>query len=150
MTRSGRPLPHGFPPWLGLLGVVLWAAPAAALPPGVSVKPVVSGLDFPVSMAVSDDGRTILVTEKAGKVRVVRDGVLAAQPIVTFAPYTQNEAGLGGITLAPDFATTGLVVVSYVPNADRGHIYLSRFEVTASGGRIVNDPWLTLPGDPNT
>ncbi len=76
-------------------------------------EPVVSGLDTPTAMVFVPDGR-IFVTEKAGRVRVVKNGALLATPLIDISgrdatPYGHVndfiDHGLLGIALDPDFAT---------------------------------------------
>ncbi|WP_010215093.1 PQQ-dependent sugar dehydrogenase [Sphingomonas sp. PAMC 26621] len=66
----------------------------------------------PFAVAVLPDG-SALVTEKAGKIKLRRaDGTIAD---VTGAPKVlfDNQGGLLDIALAPDFATSKLVYISY-------------------------------------
>jgi aldose sugar dehydrogenase len=74
---------------------------------------VAKGLSHPWSMAFLPDGG-ILVTERAGKLRIVRDGVLNPQPI-SGVPAVSNArlAGLMDIALHPQFATNRLVYLTY-------------------------------------
>jgi glucose/arabinose dehydrogenase len=79
----------------------------------IEVSVVTRGLAHPWSLAfVAPD--TILVTERAGAVRVVRAGKLEAEP-VTGVPVVRQQglAGLMDIALHPDFAANGLVYLSY-------------------------------------
>jgi glucose/arabinose dehydrogenase len=79
----------------------------------IEVQVVTRGLARPWSLAfVSDD--TILITERAGTVRVVRAGKLEAEPIEG-VPAVRAE-GLGGlmdIVLHPEFATNSYVYLAY-------------------------------------
>jgi glucose/arabinose dehydrogenase len=74
---------------------------------------VAKGLSHPWSMAFLPDGR-ILVTERAGNLRIVRDGVLNPQP-VSGVPKVSNArlAGLMDIAIHPQFAANGLVYLTY-------------------------------------
>ena len=71
---------------------------------------VASGLQVPWALAFAPDGR-IFVTERPGRVRVIRNGVLEPRPWATIAVAEEGEAGLMGIALSPDFAQTGHVFV---------------------------------------
>ncbi len=77
------------------------------------VDTVARGLEVPWGMASLPDGR-LLVTERTGRIRVIRDGVLDPTPWATVSVYA-NEPGIGpetgllGLALAPDFATSGHV-----------------------------------------
>src|SRR5688572_14254979 len=74
---------------------------------------VAKGLSHPWSMAFLPDGG-ILVTERAGNLRIIRDGVLNPQP-VSGVPKVSNArlAGLMDIALHPQFATNRLVYLTY-------------------------------------
>ena len=115
--------------------------PEPAITPATEI---VDDLEFPVSLVVAPDG-TMLVTEKQGAVRIVRDGKLQADPVATFSPHTPNEAGLIGLELAPDFADSGIFFVSYTPAADLDHLRVARLRLTGDTAEILDDPWLELP-----
>ena len=83
---------------------------------------VLKGLSHPWSMAFMPDGNA-LVTERPGRLRMVRNFVLDPQPISGIPPvYTQSLGGLMDIALHPRFAETRLVYLSFTkPMGDRGH-----------------------------
>jgi glucose/arabinose dehydrogenase/PKD repeat protein len=125
---------------VALLGGALIAAasaPASTLPDGFEESLLVEGLDTPTSMAFAPDGR-IFVAEKAGRVRIVADGVLRPTPFLTMSVSTGFEHGLDGIVLDPQFATNRYLYVYYAPPT-RTTNRLSRF--TAS----VADPFVVEP-----
>ena len=59
---------------------------------------VTHGLSFPTSMAFIDDSN-ILVLEKAGQVRLITNGVLQKQPVLTVPVDNTSERGLLGIAV---------------------------------------------------
>jgi aldose sugar dehydrogenase len=78
-----------------------------------TVNELVTGLEHPWSMAFLPGG-VLLVTERPGRIRLVRDGVLRPEP-VEGAP-TAMAGGQGGmldIVAHPDFGSTRLVYISY-------------------------------------
>jgi glucose/arabinose dehydrogenase len=78
-----------------------------------TVDTVVTGLEHPWGMAFLPDGG-ILVTERPGRVRVVRDGRLDPTPITGVpAVYARGQGGLLDVALHPDFASNRLVYLSY-------------------------------------
>jgi glucose/arabinose dehydrogenase len=84
------------------------------------VVPVAGGLSHPWGMTFLPDG-AILVTERAGRLRLVKDGVLDPTPIAGVPPV--NNVFLGGlldIALHPDFARTRFVYLSYSKDGPRG------------------------------
>lgn len=106
-----------------LLGCGSGAAPAKAEPacvlvadgygpPGMAplkVETVVSGLDIPWGIAFLPGGDW-LVTERPGRVRLVRDGQLFAT-VLTIPVASSAEGGLLGIAASPSFALDGFFYV---------------------------------------
>lgn len=89
------------------------AAEGSAVPSsGYAVETVVQGLRVPWDIAFAPDGR-MFVTERPGRIRVVRDGALVDVPFVELDVWAQSEAGLMGIALDPAFAENGHVYVCY-------------------------------------
>lgn len=77
------------------------------------IVPVVEGLVNPWSMAFLPDG-DMLITERPGRLRVVRDGQLLAEPVEGVPPvHAQGQGGLLEVTPHPDFASNRLVYLSY-------------------------------------
>jgi glucose/arabinose dehydrogenase len=86
-------------------------APATATPYKVSV--IARGLDHPWSMAFLPDG-SMLVTERVGRLRRIRNGVLEPQAIAGVpVVHTGSQAGLFDVVLPPGFATNHLVYLTY-------------------------------------
>jgi glucose/arabinose dehydrogenase len=83
------------------------------------VEVVARRLDHPWSLAQMPDG-TLLVTERAGRLRIVRDGKLDPVAVAGLPPI--NPSGIGGlydIALDPDFASNHFIYLSYVKPDDR-------------------------------
>ena len=77
------------------------------------VVPVTDGLVRPWSLAFLPDG-DLLVTEKPGRLRIVRDGVLLEEPVAGLPPvYTEGQAGLLDVMPHPDFGRNRLLYLSY-------------------------------------
>jgi len=73
----------------------------------------IKGLSRPFAMAFLPDG-TMLVTERAGRLRVVRNGVLDPQPIAGMPEVLDLRLkGLQDIALHPRFAENRLVYFTY-------------------------------------
>ncbi len=84
---------------------------APAQPSSVSfdVLTVAAGLQFPWGMDVLPDGR-LLVTERAGRLRVVSPGGNLSSPVDGLpAVDARGQGGLLDVSLHPDFATNQLV-----------------------------------------
>lgn len=80
----------------------------------VQVETVVSGLEYPWSLAFLPDGG-MLVTERPGRLRrVTPQGELDPEPIRGVPEVlTDGQAGLFEVSLAPDFADSGQLYLSY-------------------------------------
>jgi glucose/arabinose dehydrogenase len=72
------------------------------LVPGLDVRPVVSGLVTPTSMAFLPSGDFLVLEKNTGKVQVVRDGAVAGTAL-DLAVNNASERGLLGIALHPSF-----------------------------------------------
>ena len=122
--RSSPPMSLGrtrlctFALFLALLAL---PAPTAAqdVLHGFVDEPVVTGLTVPVAFTTLPDGR-ILVAEKAGVVRVVRDGRLLPDAFIDLRSRVNDywDRGLLGITADPGFAQNGFVYLFYVHEDD--------------------------------
>lgn len=77
------------------------------------VVTVVDGLEHPWGMAFLPDG-SILVTERPGRLRLVRNGVLEPEPIAGVPEvWARGQGGLLDVALHPDFERNRLVYLSY-------------------------------------
>lgn len=86
-----------------------------------AVETVVEGLQHPWGMAFLPDG-SILVTERPGRLRLVRDGTLVAEPIAGLPPVEERgQGGLMGIALHPQFAENRLVYLALAAKGEGGY-----------------------------
>lgn len=87
---------------------------ATAEQPKIRVTVVARGLVHPWALAFLPDG-SMLVTERPGRLRVVRDGVLDPKP-VSGIPAVRAKAfgGLQDVALHPDFAKNKLIYFTYI------------------------------------
>ncbi|HEX5091693.1 MAG TPA: PQQ-dependent sugar dehydrogenase [Burkholderiales bacterium] len=110
--------------------LILLAAALAALPArgqeyrsevqDFRVVEVVHGLEQPWSLAFLPDGR-ILVTEKAGRLRLVKDGALDPQPVAGLPDVTvRGQGGLMDVAVHPRFAENRLVYWSFAARGADG------------------------------
>ena len=84
------------------------------------VVEVVRGLEQPWSLAFLPDGR-MLVTEKAGRLRVVKDGTLDPRPLEGLPEVTvHGQGGLMDVALHPNFKDNGLVYLSFAARGATG------------------------------
>ena len=105
--------------------------------PAYKVVTVVDGLQDPWSIAFLP-GADLLVTEKPGRLRVVRNGTLQPDPVAGVPPVRYIPGGQGGlldVVLHPDFVNNRLVYFSYSkpsPDGKQGTtaVMLGRFDGT--------------------
>ncbi len=87
------------------------AAPHGGL--ALRVETLAEGLANPWSIAFLPDG-SILVTERAGRLRVIKDDRLVADPVAGVPEVlVWNQGGLFDVLPHPDFANNRLLYVSY-------------------------------------
>ncbi|HZS49203.1 MAG TPA: PQQ-dependent sugar dehydrogenase [Blastocatellia bacterium] len=97
------------------------------------VETVVTGLQVPWSIAFTPDGR-MLVTERPGRVRVVKDGKLQPTPLATIADVEPSgESGLMGLALHPGFSQNHLLYLSYAYRGDGKRVKVVRYRETGDG-----------------
>ena len=85
------------------------------------VVPVATGLEHPWSLAFLPGGRSMLVTERPGRLRLIRDDGLDPRPIAGVPDvYAEHLGGLNEVALHPEFARNGLVYLSYSKAGARG------------------------------
>lgn len=91
-------------------------------PSGVAfeVKVITNALSHPWSLAFLPD-RSMLVTEKEGRMRIVSpDGALSPPIAGVPKPFTGGQGGLLDVTLAPTFATDGTIYFAFSEDRDGG------------------------------
>jgi glucose/arabinose dehydrogenase len=87
--------------------------PTKVVTTGYKVTVIATGLDHPWSMAFLPDG-SMLVTERVGRLRLIKDGALLPQPIAGVpAVHTGGQAGLFDIILHPNFGQNRVVYLTY-------------------------------------
>jgi aldose sugar dehydrogenase len=118
----------------------------------IRVVVVTKDLEYPWGLAFLPDG-SMLVTERAGRLRIIRNGVLDPQPIAGGPEaYFAGESGLPGavhgymdVALHPDFAENQLLYLTYTKPLDerRRTIALARGRWTGSALADVKDILVT-------
>jgi glucose/arabinose dehydrogenase/PKD repeat protein len=99
-------------------------AAAAVLPAGFREQIVLSGLDQPMNIEFAPDGR-IFVAEKAGRIKVfesIADPTPTLFADLSATVHNQNDRGLLGLALHPDFPTQPYVYVLYTYDAPPGQV----------------------------
>ena len=124
--------------------------------PQVRVVPMTQDLSHPWSLAFLPRG-DMLVTERSGSLRLVRDGVLVPEAIegVPTDIIAQGLSGMMEVAVHPDFEENQLVYLTYTRRLDDrlGTVALVRGRLDGTSLRDVEDvfvaqPW-TSEVDPN-
>jgi glucose/arabinose dehydrogenase len=152
--------------WIGILLLVLMRSdPQLAQSIGVPVPPlgagpfvvdtaeqhkirvsvVVRGLSHPWALAFLPDG-AMLVTERPGRLRLVRDGRLDPKPISGVpAVRTDGNGGLMDVALHPRFSENGLVYFTYTKPVGGGKGAPSLARGKMAGGALTDVRDLIVP-----
>tara|TARA_R110002167_G_scaffold108665_4_gene277392 strand:+ start:318 stop:1442 length:1125 start_codon:yes stop_codon:yes gene_type:complete len=84
------------------------------------LETVADGLEHPWGLAFLPDG-SMLVTERAGRLRVIQNGKLLPQAVWGLpAPAVSGQGGLLDIILHPDFKENRTLFLSYAHRSNRG------------------------------
>ena len=140
--------PREFKVLLGLLGNEV-VGPGAAPPPAPAPPPagqfnpnsftlelqeVSGGLDRPTHVTNARDGSgRLFVVEKAGRIRIVAEGALRAQPFLDIANLVGSgggEQGLFSVAFHPRYRENGQLYVNYTNKA--GDTVVARYRVSSN------------------
>ncbi len=115
------------------------AAPEAA--ENYQLTDIATGLDTPWSLAFLPDG-SMLVTEKPGRLRVIRDDTLLAKAVGGVPTvFAKGQAGLFDVVLHPEFSENGMIYLSYAHQENRKNtlrLARARFEPDTAGGSLAD------------
>jgi glucose/arabinose dehydrogenase len=102
------------------------------------VVPVVDGLVRPWSLAFLPGG-DMLVTEKPGRLRIVRDGRLLDEPVAGLPPiHAEGQGGLLDVVPHPDCADNSWLYLSYSKPLADGESTTAVIRGRLDGGRLVD------------
>ena len=126
---------------LSILGIACGDGPAGSnvtfiLDSTLALQPVVGSLNFPLYLtAPPADMTRLFIVEKAGVIRIVKNGVLLSTPFLDLTEKTSKggEQGLLGLAFDPDYANNGRFFASYTSpqgSLPGGTSVISRFQVS--------------------
>ena len=111
----------------------------------IRVTVVARGLSHPWSLVFLPDG-SLLVTERPGRLRVIRHGVLDPTPMGGVPrARTDGNGGLMDIALHPNFADNRLVYLTYTKPVENGKGTPSLARGRLDGGALVGVKDLLVP-----
>lgn len=113
---------------------------STTISPAVQVQDFVTNLDVPWEMVFVPDGR-IFVTERPGKILIIKDGKLQDEPWINLDVAAVGEGGLLGMALDPEFSQNHYVYVAetYLAGGDKLQNRLVRIREDTSTGKGIVD-----------
>jgi glucose/arabinose dehydrogenase len=111
-----------------------------------TVSTVAEGLDHPWSLAFLPDG-SMLVTERAGRLRVIRNGQLVPEAIAGVPEVlVGGQGGLFDVVLHPQFATNKVLFLAYAKGESGANAtHVARAYYDGSGLTEVKDIFVSTP-----
>ncbi|WP_423819336.1 PQQ-dependent sugar dehydrogenase [Salinimicrobium sp. TIG7-5_MAKvit] len=85
----------------------------------VQVRKIVENLDHPWGMAFLPDGR-LLVTERAGTLRILKDSTLSEPLMGTPEVFAQGQGGMLDVALHPNFQENQYIYLSFAEPGNNG------------------------------
>lgn len=134
LTSPSKPVPLPLPD------------PSTTTSAGPSAAVLATGLDNPRSIAFA--GGDVLVAEKGGAVRAVRDGAVLGEPVAVLRTADGFSAGLLGIAAHPDFAASPYVYAYHTYEED-GELFNKVLRLHVQGGR-ASDADVLVDGIPGS
>jgi glucose/arabinose dehydrogenase len=120
---------YRWPVFLPVLIALLYTGAHAAQ--DYQIDTVAEGLEHPWSIAWLPDGR-VLVTERAGRLRMIVDDQLLDDPVVGVPPvFARSQGGLFEVLVDPDFADNRRIYLSFAhggPDANATRVVRARLE----------------------
>ena len=123
----------------------------------IRVVAVTRALEYPWSLAFLPDG-SMLVTERAGRLRIIRNGELDPKPVAGApASYWAAESGAPGavhgymdIALHPKFAENGFVYLTYTKPLDEKRRVVALARGRWDGHALIDMRDIFVSGQPGT
>jgi quinoprotein glucose dehydrogenase len=112
----------------------------------IRVEPWVEGLEVPWSLVFLPDGRA-LVSERPGRIRLIRNGELQPEPYATIEVAATGEGGLMGLAVHPDFSEQPFIYAMHTYRDGRGlHNRVVRLRDQGQAGVVEGVILDDLPG----
>lgn len=120
-------------------------APQPAQATGFETTVAAKGLDSPWAMEFLPDGR-IIVTEKAGRIRIVSKDGTPGQPIAGVPKVdSRGQGGLLDIALSPSFSSDRTVFISYAEPREKGNgTTVAKAKLVESDGKARLDEFKVI------
>jgi hypothetical protein len=112
----------------------------------LGLQQFVTGLAAPLFMTAPPGDARLFVVERAGRVRLIKNGVLQPTPVLDISSrvFTQGEGGLLSLAFDPSFANNGTFFVHFIdPGAATGRVAIERFQISSANPDVA-DPTSAL------
>ncbi len=114
----------------------LAVAPTNITWPALALTPYVGGLVQPVAIThAGDNSGRLFVVERAGRIRIVKNGALVPTPFLDISSRVQSgytEQGLLSVAFPPGYASKGYFYVDYTALTGVGDTVIARYRITAN------------------
>jgi len=132
LTYVANPASQAVTVTAGATSPVAVAYSAATAGISLRFETVATGLTSPVYLASPPGDPRLFVVEQAGRVRIISNGALLAQPFLDIRSRVASggERGLLSIAFHPSYATNGFFYIYFTDL--NGNIRVERFHVSAS------------------
>jgi aldose sugar dehydrogenase len=111
-------------------------APRPSIASNVAVEVVATGLEHPWSFAFLPDGR-IIVTERPGRIKLIDPKAKSVQTVDGTPPVAAaGQGGLLEVALAPDFASSGALYLTYAEPRGAGTNGTAVARATLNGSKL--------------
>jgi glucose/arabinose dehydrogenase len=119
----------------GSSGITIPLPLPSPAPLTLGLRQVASGLDTPVLLTAPAADQRQFIVERSGRIRILQDGVLLAQPFLDIRAQvsTAGEGGLLSMAFDPQYAANGYFFIYYT-DAANNDIVVERWRVSADPG----------------
>lgn len=95
--------------------------PAPQARSAIQAREIVKGLEHPWAIAFFPGSTDALITERPGRLRLLRNGELAREPVAgTPEVFAKGQGGLLDVALSPDFVSDRRVYLAYAEAGEDG------------------------------
>ena len=101
----------------------------ASVRSGFSQEVLAAGLSGATALQLLPDGRA-LIAQQGGNLRLLKDGQVVSEPVLSLSVDSRGERGLLGVTVDPNFASNGFVYLYYTVAGETPFNRVSRFTMT--------------------
>lgn len=98
-----------------------------------TIQIITTNLEKPWALAISDE--KIFITERSGKIRVIKSDIMLEEPLATLRPANTFDGGLLGIALHPNFTTNHFLYV-YLTYEEDGNLWNKILKITESENKL--------------